>query len=83
MKYKVKLKTEESDIGLVMETDGKSCKLSMSRVGDFSTHHAIEDCFTALTELAVKVGCCHNEKEYWTRLKHIAIDKEKEVVCTK
>jgi hypothetical protein len=25
------------------------------------------------------VGCCHDEKEYWTILKHIASDKEREV----
>lgn len=77
MKYAVKLKTKESDIALSMVTSKNKCTLSLKRCGDFSTHHAIEDSFTVLTQLAEKVGCCHNSKEYWERLEYIARDKRK------
>jgi imidazoleglycerol phosphate dehydratase HisB len=78
-KYNIDCKTKESDISIEMDSTGKNCTLWMKRTGDFSTHHTIEDCFLALTQLAVMVGCCHDEKEYWTILKHIASDKEREV----
>ena len=78
-KYNIDYKTKESDISIKMDSTGKNCTLWMKRTGDFSTHHTIEDCFTALSQLSVMAGGYHDEKEYWTRLKHIDSDKEREV----